>query len=772
MRHRFGRPLARLCTLAVLLGFVAPLHADTTPMAPTPWSGETPVPGAATEVTLDEETVRLWVEPQRTSVEAVFFFRNPGPAVRLQMGFPGHARFTDFRAWVDGETARPRLVTLPKIPEGAQNLEARRYARWFVWTVRFGAGARVTVKVTYRTPPESRRFAFNWPDGSASESACWNNPEEGALHDRMKEYWTGYVLRTGAAWRGPIRKARVEVRLKGLDLETLRSVLPDGAKKVDGGLVWEFRDFEPDEDIFVTYNPVLTLDEEIEAFEKISRPEISRGVHEYFWRPFHLISLYRKKGGNEERIEELYGEIIDRFWPRREIRKPLELGQKQFTALVVSLDELFRSFVRRGKTEEAGALARRVLPFLDIVAEGGAVFTSRGRRISFWEPHEKLPVRASKLAALCRDFLGGRLPGEEERVALDAEEAKAAAALRDPADDAALAWQIFAKTRPSGAVRVARHVLGTVADAEPSNGNGSAVPGLLERIRGIGTREAAALLARYMEMPDYRFDFPRRAATFHKLLGGMPAEFSDAIGPAAVRKLKLVIRKGRTSWDYVNGYASLVGRFGGSEGRVFLKEIFERKHGGTAQLIDAAFSALCETGGRDLIDYFTTTSSGLRFVFSVHFRARRLLELDSAHAVTKMQELLRTADNQRVRETCASVLGMSGRTELISFFEEIYGSENPGMRKAALSGLGHAREMKGDDFYPRAKTLLRKALDDPDAEIRTKACYAFASNPKLIDLPLAEEIERRLETETDRNVRRAALYAVREAGRLLEKKKE
>lgn len=173
--------------------------------------------------------------PARSAVDVTFTFHNTGGPTRVLMGFPADARryeeraefeddwtLHDFAAYVDGRTlaARQERGLKPEWDTGDLDFPA-----WWTFTVDFGAGQTHTVRNTFWVKN------LNWSNG----------------HVR-----TGYVLTTGAVWAGRIERATVTLDLGEVPPHRIERATPDGYRfAADNVLVWDFRDFEPAEDVEV-----------------------------------------------------------------------------------------------------------------------------------------------------------------------------------------------------------------------------------------------------------------------------------------------------------------------------------------------------------------------------------------------------------------------------------------------------------------------------------------------------------------------------------------
>ena len=187
---------------------------------------------------LTEERVLLEATPEITEADASFIFTNLGKRdVELLVGFPEEPppegaeefrhdlRLHDFRAWVNGKEVK--IERLAGIPPSV-------YPAWYAFPVSIPAGEKVDIRNRY------------WVKNSR-----WSNGQ----------VETGYILKTGALWAGPIRYARIELHLSGIPPYQLVDARPEGRLMSQSGRVhvWEFSDFEPAADIKLHFNTRLPL---------------------------------------------------------------------------------------------------------------------------------------------------------------------------------------------------------------------------------------------------------------------------------------------------------------------------------------------------------------------------------------------------------------------------------------------------------------------------------------------------------------------------------
>ncbi|MHB9146319.1 MAG: hypothetical protein ACYC5Y_13410 [Symbiobacteriia bacterium] len=232
-RRAAGATLAVLVTIATLAAGATPARADDAVLGR---SGETVVPLTDQEIRMADETVVLTLDEMRTLADLTFTFTNDGPARTILMGFPVGKRsdmqdeadlgndleLHDFKAWVDGAPVEVKRETGGPSPGGSGS----EYAAWITWPVSFAAGETRVVRNTY------------WGSDSA-----WSNGD----------VRVGYILKTGAAWKGPIGHAVIRVRPNFLPVDPFR-VYPTDYRWDGNDLVWEWRNFEPRADIEVAWN--------------------------------------------------------------------------------------------------------------------------------------------------------------------------------------------------------------------------------------------------------------------------------------------------------------------------------------------------------------------------------------------------------------------------------------------------------------------------------------------------------------------------------------
>ena len=218
--------------------------ADDAVIGRTP-AGVYPMMDAVVEMVSED----IVIDVNRNTVECTFEFLNTGEARDVLMGFPGKLRedlgssFSDdasltldnFKTFVNGEE-------LPvKRENGIQpKIAMPDYSEWFTFTVPFQEGEKVIVRNTYDYMPS---------------------------YNSIGDVTTGYVLQTGATWKGKIGKARVEFKLGSVKPWQVEQLKPGGFKFEGNSIVWERANIEPTYDLQMTYNTWHYSEEFLEMME-------------------------------------------------------------------------------------------------------------------------------------------------------------------------------------------------------------------------------------------------------------------------------------------------------------------------------------------------------------------------------------------------------------------------------------------------------------------------------------------------------------------------
>jgi hypothetical protein len=204
-------------------------HPDISPARTTYGGGLASPDQASAQIEMSSEEVILTLGREFLKVKATFHMKNTGEALRFKEGFPqGQTAdaFKDFQIRVNGKKLDYQIVDLlaGKTGEGrAAEKPSRDY--WFIWENSYGKEARVTSEVAYSVGHQG---------------------------------FTGYVLHTGAAWKGVIGKAVIILNFEGgLTPGHLLSISrPDAAVIERNRVVWSFASLEPtnQDDILISFD--------------------------------------------------------------------------------------------------------------------------------------------------------------------------------------------------------------------------------------------------------------------------------------------------------------------------------------------------------------------------------------------------------------------------------------------------------------------------------------------------------------------------------------
>jgi hypothetical protein len=237
----------RFAALAVLaaMALAVPAAADIGPK-PTS-SGRTPGPSGADVsgigVRMEAEEVSLLLrrdgpDREKLDVSAVFKMRNDGDSETFETGFPvgAYKNMDAFSIEIDGKRVDFDIVDRAAAsPEGKEAPPGGRDQHpdwWYVWSGTYPARTVSTHVVKYTV--DLRRGGVAKRNGAA-----------------------GYVLHTGAGWKGTIGRAVVTLRTgEGLTLDHLERYAPKklGTRHADR-IEWTWTDLEPtkDDDLLVLY---------------------------------------------------------------------------------------------------------------------------------------------------------------------------------------------------------------------------------------------------------------------------------------------------------------------------------------------------------------------------------------------------------------------------------------------------------------------------------------------------------------------------------------
>lgn len=184
-------------------------------------------------VCMVSEEVSAKIGWDAAAVRCHFVFKNDGGPTSVKMGFPEeasgdvgpikHPAFKSFKAWVDGKPIKTKFF--PSMSEQNGDLI---YRAWHVKDLSFSAGQKRVVVNEYEAPLGV---------------------------DSMGGKFFTYILTSGKNWKGKIGNAKITV-----DVSTsaqFYKIIPSPAGYAcrEGKVIWEFKNFEPHENISIRLEP-------------------------------------------------------------------------------------------------------------------------------------------------------------------------------------------------------------------------------------------------------------------------------------------------------------------------------------------------------------------------------------------------------------------------------------------------------------------------------------------------------------------------------------
>ena len=175
-------------------------------------------------VRMVSESVSITIDNTIARVYCTFDFHNEGPSDTLEVGFPRgwEKDLYDFLAKVDGKFVPVR--TGAHKPIHPFNLD--KIVDWKIFEVPFlTKGSKVKVRNWYWTVLSNTKY-------------------DGLFDQRFV-----YILKTGALWAGTIGDATITITLRNTHPDQITKLEPSGYVQEGQRITWQFRDFEPKEDI-------------------------------------------------------------------------------------------------------------------------------------------------------------------------------------------------------------------------------------------------------------------------------------------------------------------------------------------------------------------------------------------------------------------------------------------------------------------------------------------------------------------------------------------
>lgn len=216
-----------LAVWGLVLGLGNAVNADDTVIGGI---GGQLVPLNSKHIRMVREKVQVKLDSKGGTVWCQFVFRNEGPPAWVKVGFPqalGHAPLERFRCTVNGQPVRVHHKLVKKEGDSVSE-EAHPYQGWHWWWMRFGRNETKTVVNRYRAE---------------------------ASIDSLGSRWFRYVLKTGATWKGPIGLAEIAVDVGKVPASDLYEIQPAGFRRQGNKIRWTWKNFEPQQDIRIAWNP-------------------------------------------------------------------------------------------------------------------------------------------------------------------------------------------------------------------------------------------------------------------------------------------------------------------------------------------------------------------------------------------------------------------------------------------------------------------------------------------------------------------------------------
>lgn len=192
-------------------------------------------------VMISEEIHIQLLDNTNAKVTCRFDFQNFGNAQTVLMGFPAEldefGELTPPEAfWAHHFTARDEygdleitlVDTIPNPPLKEIN-QMEKYKKWYSFSVDFASNEAKTLHHTYE---------ISFPYYSTGDVQI------------------GYVLETGALWKGSLGHSKVIFDFGDIPIYTLEKAYPNNFYTIDGNqLIWERSDFKPSHNLLLTINP-------------------------------------------------------------------------------------------------------------------------------------------------------------------------------------------------------------------------------------------------------------------------------------------------------------------------------------------------------------------------------------------------------------------------------------------------------------------------------------------------------------------------------------
>lgn len=304
-------------TVLFLLSFIKlPVYADSSNLYR---SAGTIEPIENKNVTMVEENVYIKVFGGTSAARCEFVFKNDSTSEQdVLMGFPASrimegsvidetTKLSDFKVFENGEE---KPAKLEKAKDISKTIQVGDISEWYTWNVHFKGGEEKRIENTYT--------AQNY-------DAPWARR-------------VGYILKTGAPWKGNIGKATITFELMDISPAKINTeyTKPAGYRIEKNKVIWEYKNFEPEEDIGMTFDKGSSIVDAalngINETEKSDVSEMLQKAHTLFMADkyeeglkilnsltgnniynelvyFYLLNYYLKEDNEEMFIKTLKDEV-------------------------------------------------------------------------------------------------------------------------------------------------------------------------------------------------------------------------------------------------------------------------------------------------------------------------------------------------------------------------------------------------------------------------------------------------------------------------------
>jgi hypothetical protein len=216
--------------LAITLLMFTSCYSAFSDVFPLKSAGKTIQPLAGLPVQMVSEDVTISLDAVSARVEGYFFLKNLGKPGKIKVGFPLD-RDGELIGFTAGDTKTYGNYPIESLPQAK------------VFTVSFDyAGEILTLVNHYQTILQ---------------------PQEPKRRIPLSNLLFTYILKTGAFWKGPIKKAKITLILHHIPFDQIVTISPKGYSYDDKNyprITWNFQNFEPTQDIEISILPDLVYE--------------------------------------------------------------------------------------------------------------------------------------------------------------------------------------------------------------------------------------------------------------------------------------------------------------------------------------------------------------------------------------------------------------------------------------------------------------------------------------------------------------------------------